>query len=156
MGEGTIYPLEQIKYTQSGNTLTFSENIDVGSVYVGTPFRSAYRPTRPFVEDDQGIAVTTDRIRIGKFILNVVETERVLMKILSEFYSGEDQENSPRILNRSFNRIGVVDLYTGDYRFSYSQDADLAEAEFYTEGYLGMTIAGISWEGQYNKASGRL
>lgn len=156
MGEGTIYPLEQIKYTQQGNVVTFAEDINAGSVYVGVPFKSAYRPTRPFPEDGKGIAVTTDRIRIGKFILNVVDTERVLMHIDSEYYSGDDQENSPRILNRSYNRIGVVDLYTGDYRYSFSQDADLAEAEFYTEGYLGMTIAGISWEGQYNKSSGRM
>ena len=156
MGADTIYPLAEIPYTKVGQVITFSEDINAGTVYIGTPFRSAYKPTRPFKEDSKGIATTTDRLRVGKFILNVVNTERVLMHIDSKYYSGTDQEQSPRILNRASNRIGVVDLFTGDYRYSFSQDVDYAEAEFYTEGYLGMTIAGISWEGQYNKSSGRM
>lgn len=156
MGDGTIYPLERIPYTLDGSTITFAEDIDAGNVYVGSQFRSAYKPTRPFKEDDKGIAVTTDRIRIARFILNVVNTEIVKMHIDSEYYTTPDQEQSPWILNSNTNRVGTVDLFTGDYKFSFAQDADLAEAEFYTDGYLGMTVAGISWEGQYNKSSGRM
>lgn len=156
MGENTIYPLTEIPFTIDGRVITFSEDIDAGSVYIGSSYRSAYRPTRPFKEDEQGIAVTTDRIRISRYILNVVETEKVWMHIDSKYYSATDQEQSPRILNTLTNRVGHVDMYTGDYNFSYSQDADLAEAEFYTDGYLGMTIAGISWQGQYFKSSGRM
>lgn len=156
MGEGTIYPLEQIGYTRSGQTLTFREDIGAGTVYVGSKFYSAYQPTRPFIEDGQGIAVTTDRVRVGKFILNVVETDSVKMRIDSEYFDALDQEITPRVMNRFYNVIGEVNLFTGDYRFSFSQDADLATATFYTDGYLGMTIAGISWEGQWNKSSARL
>jgi len=156
MGAGTIYPLEQIGYTRSGNTVTFKENIGAGTVYVGSKFTSEYQPTRPFVEDSKGIAVTSDRIRIGKFILNVVDTEIVKMKITSPYFTTDDQELSPRILNRYNNVLGKVDLFTGDYRFSFSQDAEWATATFYADGYLGMTIAGISWEGQYNKTSSRM
>ena len=156
MGADTIYPLAEIPYTKAGQVITFSEDINAGTVYIGTPFRSAYKPTRPFKEDSKGIAITTDRLRIGKFILNVVNTNKVLMHIDSKYYSGTDQEQSPRVLNRSSNRVGVVDLFTGDYRYSFSQDADYAEAEFYTDGYLGMTIAGISWEGQYKQSSRRM
>lgn len=156
MGEGTVYPLEMIGYTVSGNTVTFSENIDAGIVYLGTKFYSAYQPTRPFVEDGKGIAVTTDRLRIQRFILNVVETESVKMRIDSPYFDTPDQELTPRIMNRYYNIIGEVNLFTGDYQFSYSQDANLATATFYTDGYLGMTIAGISWAGQYNKTSSRM
>lgn len=156
MGEGTIYPLEQIGYERSGQTLTFREDIGAGTVYVGSKFYSAYQPTRPFIEDGQGIAVTTDRVRVGKFILNVVETDSVKMRIDSEYFDAVDQEITPRVMNRYYNVIGEVTLFTGDYRFSFSQDADLATATFYSDGYLGMTIAGISWEGQWNKSSRRL
>jgi len=156
MGSGTIYPLESIGYTRHIDVLTFNEDIGAGKVYVGLPFTSSYEPTRPFIEDGSGIVVTTDRVRISRFVLNVVDTERVRMKITSDYYDYEDQEMTPRVLGSNKNLIGTVDLYTGDYKFSYSQDADLATATFYTDGYLGMTIAGISWEGQYRQSSRRL
>ncbi|MEH6358737.1 MAG: hypothetical protein V7745_07085 [Pseudomonadales bacterium] len=156
LGEGTVYPLEQVDYTLDGSTVTFSEDIGAGSVYVGSQYSSKYQPTRPYVKDNKGVAVTSDRLRIGKFILNVVDTESIKMHIDSPYYDMLDQELSPRILGGLTNRLGVIDMYTGDYKFSYSQDADLATATFYTDGYLGMTVSGISWEGQYNRTSGRL
>ena len=156
MGEGTIYPLNEVGYTILGSVITFTENIGAGTVYVGSSFTSSYQPTRPFVQDAEGITVTTDRLRVSRFILNVVDTEKVKMHIESSFYDIPDQEVSPRILGGLTNRLGIVDLYTGDYTYSYAQDADLATATFYTEGFLGMTIAGISWLGQYNKSSTRL
>ena len=78
------------------------------------------------------------------------------MKITSDYYDFEDQEMNPRFLGNNNNLLGTVGVYTGDYRFSYSQNADLATATFYTDGFLGMTIAGISWQGQYRQSSRRL
>lgn len=156
MGEGTIYPLERINCTVSGNTITFAEDIGAGEVYVGTPFRSAYQPTRPFVLDSNGIAVTTDKLRISRYILNVVDTEDVTMSIDSEYFEVADQTVGPRVIGQLSSQIGTVKLHTGDYKFSYAQEADLATATFFTEGWLGMTIAGISWLGQYKKSSRRL
>ena len=59
-------------------------------------------------------------------------------------------------MGRVSNLIGEKQAYTGDLTFSYSQDASLARTEFRTDGYLGLTIAGISWDGQYYKTSGRM
>lgn len=157
--EGTTYPLFNVKYTRVGDVVTFDTNISKGTsckVYVGKTYRSGYMPTRPFREDSEGIAITTDRIRVNRYIVNVVNTERVTMSIHSKYSIREDQTKTFRILNSELNKVGEVNLYTGDFQFSYGQNAEYSDVEFWTEGWLGLTITGISWKGQYHKTSNRL
>jgi hypothetical protein len=158
-GDNTKYPLFKVKYTRAGGTVTFDENITKGgncTVYVGKPYRSAYQPTRPFRLDESNIAITTDRIRINRYVLSVVDTERVTMTTLPKYTESTDQTKTFRVLNSLTNKIGEVNLFTGDFQFSYGQNAEHSDVEFWTEGWLGLTIAGISWKGQYFRTSGRL
>jgi hypothetical protein len=159
-GVNTDYPLNIVDYTVDGTTVTFDESISTGTceVYVGKLFTSRYIPSRPFVHEakEGGEAVTTDRLRIQRYWLNVVNTNSVKMKIISDYYDFEDQEFNGRLVGDLSNLIGEVPFFTGDVQFSYAQDAELAEAEFYTDGFLGLNIVGISWAGQYNKTHRRL
>ena len=158
-GDNTKYPLFKVQYTRDGDTLTFSKDVSKGGtcqVYVGSQYKSIYEPTRPFREDKEGIAVTTDRIRVNRYTLSVVNTERVTMSVDAKYTEVDDQTKTFRVLNTTENRVGEVNLYTGDFQFSYGQNANDANVQFWTEGWLGMTIAGISWKGQYHKTSRRL
>jgi hypothetical protein len=78
------------------------------------------------------------------------------MKIVSDFSEWDDQEFNSRFIGGLGSLIGETPLHTGDVKFSYSQNADLAEAEFYTEGYLGLSISSISWQGKYHQSSRRM
>ena len=98
----------------------------------------------------------SDRVRVARWHLNVVDTHEVTMRIDSDYVQLDDQLFQGRVVGRNGNIIGEKTAYTGDVTFSYSQDASLAKVEFRTEGYLGLTIAGISWDGQYYKTSGRM
>ncbi len=158
-GDGTEYPLNIAAYSNIANIIEFDENISDGQackVYVGKKFRSAYRPTRPFRVSKEGVAITSDRLNVSKFILSLVESADVSMKIVSDFSEWDDQEFNSRFIGGLGSLIGETPLHTGDVKFSYSQNADLAEAEFYTEGYLGLSISSISWQGKYHKSSRRM
>lgn len=161
-GDHTKYPLFKIDYTRDGRTIRFNKNILVDGdpvyprVHIGRPYRSAYQPTRPFREDDKGVAITSDRIRINSYLISVVDTERVTMTTHSKYSETLDQTKTFRIMNSMDNRVGEVNLYTGDFKFSYAQNAAHADVEFWTEGWLGLTISSISWKGQYHKTSGRI
>ncbi len=78
------------------------------------------------------------------------------MGILSDYVTLDDQKFTGRVMGQTNNLVGEKSAYTGDLRFSYSQDAALAKVKFTATGYLGLTIDGISWAGQYYKTSGRL
>lgn len=153
-GDGTLYELHKIDHTIQGSTITFVEDIQAGYVYIGKQFSSNYVPTRPFKYDEHGIAATTDKIRISKFVLSIVDTNEVKMKILSDYYNTDDQVFNSRYVGALNNKVGELPFHTGDVQFSFAQDANLAEAEFYCDNWLGCTIAGISWKGQYHKSTG--
>lgn len=158
-GEGCDYALSKAPFTINGSLLTFDEDISSGqpcTVYVGRPTTARYRPTRPFIYDEAGVAVTTDPIRISKYLLDLVDTGDVSMQIDSPYYTAEDQNFNARYVGGINNLVGQVPLYTGEFSFSYGQDAALADVEFYTDSWLGLTIAGISWLGQYHKTSRRV
>lgn len=156
-GDGTQNELFKVNFTTTdGRNLIFDENIGVGLVYVGRTYESRYQPTRPFKYDENGVAITTDRIRVGRYILNLVDTNELKMHIKSDYYDYPDQVFNSRFVGGLQNTLGSVPYFTGDYKFSYSQDASLADAEFYCDNWLGCTIAGISWEGQYFQSKGRM
>jgi hypothetical protein len=154
-GDGTDYELNLIDTLIEGNQVTFEEGIGTGIVYVGRRITSTYRPTRPFHYTEDGV-ITTDPIRINKYILHLVETNTVKMSIISDYYSGRDQVFNSRYLGSIGSKLGEVPFLTGDAKFSYSQKADQALAEFYCDNHLGCTIAGISWEGQYYQSKRRM
>jgi len=155
-GDGTKFELNTVDYTLLGNTATLEENIDSGSVYIGKLYESCYEPTRPFRRDDNGNTITTDRLRISRYIISLVDTNEMHMAINSDFYDTISQTFNSRYMGRFNNLIGEIPLHTGDVKMSYAQDAALATARFYCNNHLGCSIAGISWEGQYFQSKGRM
>ncbi len=158
-GAGCDFKLFEAQYTRAGSTLTFTENLSQGQpckVYVGVPIQVSYIPTRPFRRTQEGLVITSDRIRVASWTLSVVDTHEVTMGVLSDYVTLDDQNFTGRVMGQTNNLVGEKSAYTGDLRFSYSQDAALAKAKFTATGYLGLTIDGISWAGQYYKTSGRL
>jgi hypothetical protein len=154
-GAGTEFELNKVGFTVVGRTMTFEEPIDAGDVYVGREFTSTYRPTRPFKYERDGSTITTDRLRVGKYIMSLVETNELKMRTVSEHYpDAVEMEFNARYVGQTI--IGTITTFTGDWLASFSQDAAYAEAEFYCDNYLGCTIAGISWEGQYYQSKKRM
>lgn len=159
-GDGAEFPLNLAAHTHANGTLTFTENLSEGAackVYVGRKFTSRYRPTRPFIRDEDNIVVNTDTVRINRWILDLVETQTVSMATISDYYNVDDVVFDSKEINDPLTQLGVIPVVDEPLaQFPFSQDAEVAEAEFYTEGYLGLTIAAISWAGQYHKTSRRV
>jgi hypothetical protein len=160
--ELALLPIAYTRLSENSNTLVFNSPLEPeAKVYVGRKYRSAYRPTRPFRRTEDGLAITTDRVRVGKWIVAVVDTNEISMTIDSPYvtedlYWNQDQTFNGRYLASINNILGEVTFTTDDVKFSFNQDAKLAEAEFYTDNHLGCTIAGLSWEGQYFASKGRM
>lgn len=160
MGEGSKYPLTPPVWSGIGdNDIDLSNDpyVEVGdTVLIGLKMKSSYIPTRPFRWTEAGQVVTTDKLRVSRFTLSLVESADVSMRIKSEIYPEETYEFNSRIVGGLDNLVGVQPFTTGDVQFSFSKEADLAVPEFFTKGYLPLTIAGISWFGQYHEPSRRM
>ena len=153
-GSGTQNELWKVGFTRLGDVLTFEEDISAGSVYVGRTFKSLYEPTRPFVYDEDGTTITTDKVRVGHWIMSLVETHELSMTKQSKFSDDVTTKFESRFVGQYV--LGTIEAFTGDQKFSFAEDANNAVAVFFTDNYLGCTISDVSWEGQYFKTKQRM
>lgn len=160
--DDSFYPLTKVPYTvevgENSTFIYFERNgpNTTSRFYLGTPYKSRYIPTRPFRYTENGIAITTDRVRVNRLVANVANTKNLTFKIISPYVNYEDQKFEARIVGDLNNLLGVIPFFTGDVEFSYGQNADEAECEFYTDDYFNLTISGLSWSGQYHEAGNRM
>lgn len=153
-GRGTQNELWQVNFTRVDDILTFDEDIGAGEVYIGRVFTSEYEPTRPFKYDEDGTTITTDKIRVSRWILSLVNTHELSMTKQSDFTDDVTTKFESRFVNQY--PLGAVTAYTGDWKFSFAENADHATARFFTDNYLGCTISDVSWEGQYFQSKQRM
>lgn len=153
-GAGTQNELWEVQFTRSGDVLTFNEDIGEGTVYVGRKYTSTFEPTRPFKYDDNGETITTDKIRVSRWILSLVDTHELSMTKTSQHSDPVTTKFESRFVNGY--QLGTIDAFTGDQKFSFAEDAELATATFFTDNYLGCTISDVSWEGQYFQTKQRM
>lgn len=158
LGESNQFPFDNVGYTVIGDTITIDveENLQSTEVYIGKLYESSYTPTRPFKYDEDGTTITTDRIRVGRYIVELVETNILNMEIISDYYNMEDQVFNSRYVGALNNLVGKLSFHTGSVKMSFSQDASIAKARFYCDNHLGCNIINISWEGQYFQSKGRM
>ena len=153
-GAGTTNELWKVLYTREGDVLTFNEDIGVGTVYVGRNYISSYEPTRPFKYDDDGSTITTDKVRVSRWIMSLVDTHELSMTKTSNHAAPVTSKFEARFVNQY--PLGTVSAFTGDYKFSFAEEAGLATALFFTSSYLGCTISSVAWEGQYSQTKQRM
>lgn len=159
LGDNTPYPLETVNYTDVGEfelQIDSELNLENKTIHIGRKFVSTYTPTRPFKYDENGKTITTDRLRVSRYIIDVVETNELKMKINSEYYSTDDQVFNSRYVGQLNNLVGKLSFHTGDIKMSFAQDARYATATFYCDNHLSCNIIGLSWEGQYFQSKGRM
>lgn len=153
------YRLNAIKFTRVGDVLTLERPIsEAGAavIMVGKPYVSSFKITRPFIRDQEGRVTTEDRLRVTRFIVHLVNTGNLTMRTTSPYYDTLEQNFVSRTVGGITAVLGEREVFTGDQKFSFGQDASLAEVEFYTDGHLGLTVAGISWIGQYHQTRRKL
>lgn len=157
--DNSEFPLEKIPFRITGSDIIRFQNQNQNTdckFYLGKPFKSAVIPTRPFRYTENGIAITSDRIRVNKFIVYIDRSNLVKFKIISKFSDWPDQEFNARIVGRYENVTDKKPFYTGDVTFSFGQNATDAECEIYTDNHLNLTISGLAWAGQYHETSQRM
>ena len=153
-GDGTDNELWQVQYTRAGDVLTFNEDIGAGKVYVGRTFKSEYEPNRPFKYDEDGSTITSDKLRVSRWVLSLVDTHEISMLKESKHSDDVTSKFESRFVGQY--PLGTMNAYTGDWKFSFAEDAALATATFFTDNHLGCTISDISWEGQYYQSKQRM
>lgn len=158
-GEGCPYPgMRAIvdEYDEGTNTVTFTTDMEGGTVIAGIRYLSRYKPTMPFVKDQDSVKVGTGRLIISKFFVNVRETGYMMAKILSKFRPDKIIEFTGRITGNPNSVVGTPAIVDASYTVPFRDNSDNGEIELYTDAHTPLTVMDIEWLGQYTKRGQRI
>lgn len=154
--EDKSWTLEQVTPTQYKLVFPEFHLVQNGELWLGTPYTSLYSPSKPYQRDEKGIPILTEKVRIARYLLDVENTSEINQRIVYPYADYPDQKFNSRLMGNTNTLLGEATTFTGQVRFSYGQEASLADVEFYTDHHLGCSISGISWSGQHYRPTRRI
>lgn len=158
-GTGCPYPGMRAmvsSYNAGTGVVTFTTNMGGGTIIAGIRYRTAYRPSMPFVRDRDGVKIGTGRLIIGKFIINCKETGSMEASILSKYRETRDIHFSGRVVGSPNSVVGVPAITDAAFVIPYRDNTDHGELELWTDSHEPLTIMDIEWVGQYTKRGQRV
>jgi hypothetical protein len=158
-GVGCPYPgmRAMVKtYDEGTNTVEFTTDMEGGTVIAGVRYLSRYRPTMPFVKDQDGVKVGTGRLVIGKFFINCRETGSMEARIVSKYRADSVLHYSGRVVGNPNSVVGVPAITDEVFTIPYRDNIDNGEIELFTDSHLPLTVMDIEWIGQYTKRGQRI
>lgn len=158
-GEGCPNPGMRVwvdSYNAGTDTYTFDRDMEGGTVIAGITYRSSYVPTNPDVKDQDGVRISTGKLKVSKFIVACKETGKMFARIFSKYFDDREVEFTARIVGDPETYVGEAAIIDNNYIVPFRENVDNAELELYSESHLPMTFTDIQWKGQYTKKGQRI
>ena len=158
-GDGCPHPGLRVlveDYDEGSNTITLAEDMDGGDVICGQRYRSSYKPTMPFVRDQDGVKIGTGNLIISKFFANVRDTGILEATITSTYRSDVSIKFSGRAVGDPNSVVGEAAIVSTSHTIPFRDNADNAELELFTDSHLPMNVMDLEWIGQYTKRGRRI
>ncbi len=157
-GEGCPNPglLAEIDSIDSDNQITFKKDMLGGQIISGLKYKSRYQPTMPYVKDRDGIAITTGKLIISKFVLDLINTGYIQYTNSSKYYPDQSDFFSARILDDPDNQLGIQPIEDVKYTVPFRQDVNNAIIEFNSDSHLPFSISTLEWKGQWVQKGQRI
>lgn len=150
-GVGCPHPglLAEVK-SVSGRVITLEDSMNSGTVVVGIPYKSSFKPSSPFVRDRDGNKVP-GALTIKQYTVHFRDTGFYDFTVTDEHgYSGTTSYNG-RVLSAPSNRVGQPILRTGSYKHGYKKNVDKSQLELSSSSHLPFSLIELEWEGQWIK-----
>ncbi|MGX9389623.1 phage nozzle protein [Nitrobacteraceae bacterium UC4449_H16] len=139
-----------------GSVVTLKKNMLGGDLVIGTRFMSRYIPTPPSVKDQNGVTVSTSKLRARAFLVSLSETGEIKGRVRSKYGDGPEIKFNARIVGDVDNIIGVQPLSDGRFTMPFRYNVNDADIELYSDSHLPMTLSDIEYVGQYSKRGQRI
>lgn len=164
LGNTTDSPYTEMKFTidENNDKLIFNEDVYNGEskleFYIGKKYESKYTLTRPYMMDEKGNYITSDNIRILKYIFTVNDTPDIKFRIDSDYYDTVEQEWNSYVLNGNDENLfdNVPKETTADVEFYYMMNANLGTATLIADTAGALNLSTITWQGQLVRRNQRI
>ncbi len=110
----------------------------------------------PLVKDQDGVVVSTGKLKVKNFVVSVIRTGQMYARKLSKWGDGPDMSFNGRTVGAAENTIGEVTLVDADFSVPFRERTDRATLALYSDSYLPMSFVDMDWAGQYQKRGKRI
>ncbi len=143
-------------YDEGTKTITFTRDMEGGTIICGQTYRSSYKPTVPIVKDQDGVKVGTGNLTISKFLINCRRSGAMKAIISGRYKEAVELLFTGRFVADSETAVGEEAIVDKSYIVPFREDIDNGELELVADKHTPLTIMDIEWIGQYRKRGQRI
>jgi hypothetical protein len=150
--------IDTIEYSVElgGYVVTLLHDMLGGDVIVGVQYLRWYVPTMPLVKDQDGVVVSSGKLKVKTFVISCLNTGYIVARMISQWGNGPELAFNGRIVGSIESVVGETTLTDSDFHVPFRERTDRAEIVLYSRSYLPMGIVDIDWLGQYSKRGKRI
>ena len=160
-GEGTTDSGVSVDAVHLGGT-SYITNEDLGNgaesveLIGGLEYETIFEPTMPFIRDNSGKVIDTDRLIINDVNINYDLTGLFFVQVKNDWgFEREYLFNGRRIGDIS-NIIGFAPLEPGQFSFPIRQDSDKTSFQIRTSSHLPFQLRDMEWRGRFRQRGRRV
>lgn len=143
---------------RDGTELVTEEDLGTGNVTVciGRRYNCVYSPTNPVALDQNGLALSLDKLTIGGFYMNYNTSGDITATVALVNGNERVAELSNRTLGGPENLIGFAPLVEGQHRVSIRQKSDKYTLTYNTWSHLPLEVRDFEYNGNLNRRGRRI
>lgn len=132
------------------------ESVGTCTLTAGTKFSARYKPTKPFLKDQNGRVMGLDRFTLGKVHLNYESIGETKITVSDEKTSRSwVYNNSGRFMGRANNTVGFADVTDGTFTFPVRLESDRADILIETDSYRPFILRDMEYSGMFKQRGKR-
>lgn len=136
--------------------VTLKNQMGGGHVVCGIQYLRWYMPTMPLVKDQDGVVVSTGKLKVKAFVVSLLRTGWIAAQMITQWGNGPELAFNGRIVGAADNVIGETHLTDADFVIPFRERTDRGEIALYSDSYLPLAIQDVDWVGQYQKRGKRI
>jgi len=154
---GMTVPIQSIVYQVGvGYVVTLSRTMLGGNLVCGIKYLRWYVPTMPLVKDQDGVVVSSGKLKVKNFVISVLRTGYIVAQMITRWGNGPPLAYNGRVVGSIESVVGETNLSDNDFIVPFRERTDRGEVVIYSDSYLPMSILDVDWAGQYQKRGKRI
>lgn len=126
------------------------------NVFIGEKISCIYEPTNPVALDEEGQALNLDRLTIGSFFLNYIQSGDLTAIVEDNYGTQRSYDLTNRVFGSPENLVGFAPLVPGQHRIPIRKKADAYTLTYTVESHIPLQVRDFEFDGNLNRRGRRI
>lgn len=130
--------------------------LDEAPIIFGRPYEFLYEPTMPFMTDQSGRVIDTDRLTLNDVNVNYDKLGSVKVNVVNDYGAERSYDFNGRVLGRVNNIVGLKENISGTFKFPVRQQSDRVTFKLTSSDPYEFQLRSMEWRGRFNQRGRRV